>query len=160
MKNNNKGFTLVELLITVGLITIITIVSSDFLLNLVSSSVRIQNKATLEQNYSFITSKIVKLIQEADSVAITSSSEINITLDGVTQSVKLIGGTLVVNSTDFPLSYSGNLNISSDEAFAFISSSNPQQIKIKLKFNLDSETKLGADQDFERIVTVRKSYKN
>jgi prepilin-type N-terminal cleavage/methylation domain-containing protein len=155
---NNKGFTLIELLVTLGLITIITIVSSDFLLNLVSASVRIQNKATLEQNYSFISSKLVKMIEEADEVTIINSRKITIILEGVGYNVELKDGQILIN--DVKLSSAENVSISSDEAFKFFRSSNPEQIAIKLIFDVDSGSRIGATQNFERIVTVRKSYKN
>lgn len=156
--NNNKGFTLVELLVTLGLITIISIVSSDFLINLVSASVRIQNKATLEQNYSFISSKLVKMIEEADEVSIGNSGKITINLEGVSYPVELKDGQILINN--IKLSSAENVSISSEEAFKYTRTSNPEQIMIKLKFDVDSGSRIGATQNFERIVTVRKSYKN
>lgn len=155
---NNSGFTLVELLVTLGLITVITFMSSDFLLNLVSASVRIQNKATLEQNYSYISSKLIKMIEEADSVTVTNG-KINISLDGTNYVVELKDGQLEMN--DLEISSASNLKISSEEAFSYFRSSNPVQIVIKLNFEVDAgSTTIGASQEFERIVTVRKSYNN
>ena len=154
----NSGFTLVELLVTLGLITVITFMSSDFLLNLVSASVRIQNKATLEQNYSYISSKLIKMIEEADSVTVTNG-KINISLDGTNYVVELKDGQLEMN--DLEISSASNLKISSEEAFSYFRSSNPVQIVIKLNFEVDAgSTTIGASQEFERIVTVRKSYNN
>lgn len=155
---NNSGFTLVELLVTLGLITIITIVSSDFLLNLVSASVRIQNKATLEQNYSYISSKLVKMIEEADDVSIVNSSKIVIILDGVSYTTELKNGQITINDT--LISSTDNLTISSTEAFKLTRSSNPEQLRIFLDFSVDPGTNIGATQTLERIVTVRKSYKD
>jgi prepilin-type N-terminal cleavage/methylation domain-containing protein len=154
---DNSGFTLVELLVTLGLITVITFMSSDFLLNLVSASVRIQNKATLEQNYSYISSKLIKMIEEADSVTVTNG-KINISLDGTNYIVELKDGQLEMNNLE--ISSASNLKISSDEAFSYFRSSNPVQIVIKLNFEVDAGSTIGASQEFERIVTVRKSYNN
>jgi hypothetical protein len=132
--------------------------SSDFLLNLVSASVRIQNKATLEQNYSYISSKLIKMIEEADSVTVTNG-KINISLDGTNYVVELKDGQLEMN--DLEISSASNLKISSEEAFSYFRSSNPVQIVIKLNFEVDAgSTTIGASQEFERIVTVRKSYNN
>jgi len=158
MLKNNKGFTLVELLVTIGLITVIVVISSDFLLNLVSATVRIQNKATLEQNYSFITSKLVKLTQEADDIELINSGKVIVYNNNLPYLIELKDGELLINNT--PLSYTDSLVISSTEAFSLNSSSNPIQLKIKLNFDIDSSSSRSATQNFERIVTVRKSYKN
>jgi prepilin-type N-terminal cleavage/methylation domain-containing protein len=160
---NNSGFTLVELLVTIGLLTVITIVSSDFLLNLVSASVRIQNKATLEQNYSYISSKLVKMIEEADDVSIVNSSKMVIILDGISYTVELKNGQITIN--DILISSTENLTISSSspdstDAFRYSRSANPEQIGLLLKFTVDSGSKIEATQTLERIVTVRKSYKD
>ncbi len=155
---NNSGFTLVELLVTLGLLTIITIVSSDFLLNLVSASVRVQNKATLEQNYSYISAKLVKIIEESEDVSLVNSSKIIAVLEGVTYTVELKNGQITIN--DILISSTDNLSISSTEAFKLVRSSNPKQLRIFLNFAVDSGSNIGATQTLERIVTVRKSYKN
>jgi prepilin-type N-terminal cleavage/methylation domain-containing protein len=153
---NNKGFTLVELLVTLGLITIITFLSSDFLINLVSSSVRIQNKASLEQSYSLTAAKLVKMIEEADNVSISSATKMIIVLEGVSYTVDLLRGQVLINNIS--ISSADNLLVSqigNQSAFSFVRSSNPQQIKLNLKFSIGDEV-----QELERIVTVRKSYKN
>jgi len=155
---NNKGFTLVELLVTLGLLTVITIVSSDFLLNLVSASVRIQNKATLEQNYSFISSKLVKMIEEADDVSVLNSSKALILLEGISYEIELKNSQILINN--LPITSSDNVSLSSTEVFKFERTSNPEQVRIKLRFDVDAGSNIGASQDFDRIVTVRKSYKN
>jgi len=155
---NNKGFTLVELLVTLGLLTVITIVSSDFLLNLVSASVRIQNKATLEQNYSFISSKLVKMIEEADDVSVLNSSKALILLEGISYEIELKNSQILINN--LPITSSDNVSLSSTEVFKFERTSNPEQVRIKLRFDVDAGSNIGASQDLERVVTIRKSYKN
>ena len=68
-KNHNKGFTLVELLIVILLLTVIAVISSDMVINLTSTSTKIQNKLNLEEDYTFLNSKLTKIIQDADDIS-------------------------------------------------------------------------------------------
>lgn len=161
---NNKGFTLVELLVTIGLVAVITIFYADFLINLVNASVKIQNKSLVEQNYTFVTTKLTKMIQEADSVEILSPSKIKIFLNSQIITIELVSNSLVFNenNTNYPLVSSQSLTITSNnDAFSFVSTANPQQVRVKLNFIVDpNNEKLRASQEFDRTITVRKSYKN
>lgn len=162
---NNKGFTLIEMVITITLIAVIVVISSDFILNLISSSIKIQNADTLEQNYSFISNKLVKMIQEADSVTIVNPTKIQINLYGTLYEVEVKSGGIYLNSalvTDpNTISIGAAQGNSNNDIFSYISSSNPQQVKIKLLFSIDANlgSKYAVSQGLERIATVRKSYK-
>ena len=72
---NNKGFTLVEMLITLAIISIILVVSSEFLINLVNSSVKIQSRNEVEQNYNFIITKMAKMLQDSTNVTLDPQNE-------------------------------------------------------------------------------------
>ena len=98
-KISNQGFTLVELLISVGLIAVILVVSIQFLLNLVSNSVRIQNRIDVEQNANFISAKITKLISDANSATLNSSSKVTFITNGVTYALELKNGVLYLQNT-------------------------------------------------------------
>jgi hypothetical protein len=79
-----------------------------------------------------------------------------IVLEGVSYTVDLLNGQVLIN--DISISSADNLLVSqivNQSAFSFVRSSNPQQIKLNLKFSIGDEV-----QELERIVTVRKSYKN
>jgi len=155
---NNKGFTLIELLVSVVVVGVIMIVSSDFLINLLSASTAIQSKVTLEQNYSFVTTKLTKLIQEADSATLVNSNNLILSVNKITYNIKLTNSEILINNT--PITNIGSVQITSDRAFQIINQSNPVQIKIKLDLKNNMGTKAEATQNFERIVTLRKSYKN
>jgi|APCry1669188879_1035177.scaffolds.fasta_scaffold87869_2 prepilin-type N-terminal cleavage/methylation domain-containing protein len=166
-KISNQGFTLVELLISVGLISVILVVSIQFLLNLVSNSVRIQNRIDVEQNANFISAKITKLISDANSATLNSSSKVTFITNGVTYALELKNGVLYLQNTLDTSVLASPLNDSSiiisgvnTIPFELSTTTNPQQLKMKLKFEIGSGTNLGASQNIEKIITIRKSYKN
>jgi prepilin-type N-terminal cleavage/methylation domain-containing protein len=153
---NNSGFTLVELLVTLGLISIILVVSSEFLINLVNTSVKIQSKNEVEQNYNFIVTKMTKIIQDSNSVVL-EGSELVATKDGVDYRFALVGNSLTLNG--LKLSSISVLPITNTSVFAIISD-NPQQVKVNLMVEKDAGTKFESSQEIKRTITLRRSYKN
>lgn len=168
----NKGFTLVELLITIALIAVISIISSDFLINMVATSVSVQNKADVEQTYSFVTTKLVKLLEEADTVEVNNTNNFNqitLTADQRTYVIRLNttqnpqNQLLIGSSIDTLKPINTNtrvkiLNIPNTENFSYKNTSNPIQIALNLRFEVAGD--LSSAQEVSRVVTVRKSYIN
>lgn len=177
MKMINKGFTLVELLVTLAVISIVVVVSSDFFFNLIDTSVRVQNRNQVEQDYNFVATKITKLVQDANSIEILDyGNQLNIIFPDKTivlkyyeqdQTIKM--GNFVNDSiTDESLLVSSGVKITkktvggdSKPIFESISpSSNPQQLRLTMVFNKDKGIKFEFSSTLERTITVRKSYKN
>ena len=152
----NSGFTLVELLVSLGLISIIVVVSSEFLINLVNTSVKIQSKNEVEQNYNFIITKMTKIIQDSNSV-VMEGSDLIANKDGVEYRFSLNDDNLLLNG--LPLSSIQVLTITNKPAFDIISE-DPQQVKINLLVEKDAGTKFESSQEVQRTITLRRSYKN
>ncbi len=152
----NSGFTLVELLVTLGLISIILVVSSEFLINLVNTSVKIQSKNEVEQNYNFIVTKMTKIIQDSNSVVL-DGSDLVASKDGVDYRFALVGNSLTLNGLE--LSSLSVLQITNTSVFSIISN-NPQQVKINFRIEKDAGTKFESSQEVKRTITLRRSYKN
>ena len=152
----NSGFTLVELLVSLGLISIIVVVSSEFLINLVNTSVKIQSKNEVEQNYNFIITKMTKIIQDSNSV-VMEGSDLIANKDGVEYRFSLNDDNLLLNG--LPLSSIQVLTVANKPAFDIISE-NPQQVKIDLLIQKDAGTKFQSSQEVQRTITLRRSYKN
>ena len=153
---NNYGFTLVELLITLALTSIIVVVSSEFLINLVNTSVKIQSRNDVEQDYNFMTTKLTKMIQDSRNVSF-SQSVLTFTL-----------GTTVYNLT-FNASGDALLNgiklnnidiepLANSDFIKFNSSASVQNVELNFRLIKDANNKFRSYQDVERIITVRKSY--
>ncbi len=152
----NSGFTLVELLVTLGLISVILVVSSEFLINLVNTSVKIQSKNEVEQNYNFIVTKMTKIIQDSNSVVL-DGSDLVASKDGVDYRFALVGNSLTLNGLE--LSSLSVLEITNSSVFSIISA-NPQQVKINFLIEKDTGTKFESSQEVKRTITLRRSYKN
>jgi len=159
MKNiNNKGFTLIELLVVVLLLTVITVISSDMVISMTSTSTKIQNKILLEQDYSFLDAKLTKLIKDADSVTYNSvTNELSIIYLTKTYVLKyddlqkniLLDGLLL---TDSEIGMSSPFSVS-------ISGINPQVVTISFGLSKDfANPKLKTQSTFEKIITLNKTY--
>lgn len=153
---NNQGFTLVELLITLALTSIIIVVSSEFLINLVNTSVKIQSRNEVEQDYNFLTTKLTKMIQDSGNVSYSidtlsfnlGTTPYNLKFDA--NSNILLNG-IQLNSVDIEPLPNANL-------IQFNSSTSVQNVQLNFRVIKDANTKFRSYQDAERIITIRKSY--
>jgi prepilin-type N-terminal cleavage/methylation domain-containing protein len=172
---NSKAFTLVELLISLGILAVISIISSQILVTLVSTSVNIQKKNEIELQYSFISQKMIKIIGDGTLASVSSGGNILEISQGSTKTcfgvdngvieMQLIQSTancpVSSNSSYVPLNNKAKIEITTQgnqAPFLIVSNSNPIQVRILFKVEdaLDSNT----FQLFERIVTLRKTYKS
>lgn len=64
---NSKGFTLVELLVVVVILTIITALSSEFIITMLGVAVKTNNKTSVEEDYTFMDLKLTKIIQDSST---------------------------------------------------------------------------------------------
>jgi len=173
MKNllkNNQGFTLVELLIVVLLITVISIISSDMIISLTSTSAKIQNKISLEEEYSFLNAKLTKLIQDADSVVADTESgnpRLVIKYPLITYYLVYKQNNLFLRDT---LSVSEELQISEAEIGKFetgslpnikmeVTGTNPSVVYISFRISKDfNNPRLKTEIKFEKRITLNKTY--
>jgi len=153
---NNYGFTLVELLITLALTSIIVVVSSEFLINLVNTSVKIQSRNDVEQDYNFMTTKLTKMIQDSRNVSY-SQGVLTFTLGTTVYKLTfnssgdaILNGVKLNNVAIEPLPNS--------DFIKFNSSSSVQNVQLSFRIIKDADNKFRSYQDVERIITVRKSY--
>jgi prepilin-type N-terminal cleavage/methylation domain-containing protein len=157
MKKINKGFTLVELLITLGVLSIIMIVSSEFLINLVNTSVKIQSKNEVEQNYNFIVTKITKMLQDSTSVSMDGEN-ITFVLNSKNYSLQLNAtADLLLNGSQ--ISSAKIIEFPNQNIFKIVNQ-DPVQVNLNFQIIKDAGTKYESSQKVERIITLRRSYKN
>jgi len=157
MKRFNKGFTLVELLITLGVLSIIMVVSSEFLINLVNTSVKIQSKNEVEQNYNFIVTKITKMLQDSTSVSMDGEN-ITFVLNSKNYSLQLNStADLLLNGSQ--ISSADIIEFPNQNIFKIVNQ-DPVQVNLNFQIIKDAGTKYESSQKVERIITLRRSYKN
>jgi len=76
---NKAGYTLIELLIVIGLIGITIGVTGDIVLSLIRSYAKTQATNELERSTNFVVSKIEKEFKNATSIASVSGNELEFT---------------------------------------------------------------------------------
>lgn len=146
---NQKGFTLIEMIIVVVLLAITVGMTSDILISLVRSNTKTQVLNEIEQQANFVSLKIEKELRDALSVDDLNTSAINLTFtrrDNVDITYTCndcdSGGTAgtitrVVGGSSDPLTYNGSPGgvdvVCTGACFSLISSS-PQVVKINMEF--------------------------
>lgn len=164
----NKGFTLVELLVVVLILSIVVVISSDMIISLFSASAKIQNKIDVEGDFTFLNVKLDKLIKDADSVSLDSTGKVltifypattyTLTYNNTDFGLYLNGEKL--NNTDLGFNYNDPANVNQNASFEMlILGTSPQQVRLKFSLGKDiGNVRLKAYQKFEKIITLTKTY--
>ncbi len=158
MRLNNKGFTLVELLVVVLLITVVSVISSDMIISLTSTSTKIQNKISLEEEYSFLNVKLTKLIQDSDSVSYNSvSKKLSIVYPTKTFTLSFIESSSMLVLDNIQLTDS---EIGKSAPFVLtVTGTNPQVVYISFGISKDfNNSRLKTEVKFEKRITLNKTY--
>lgn len=95
-----SGFTLMELLIYIAILSIMTVIVADTFIMLTKGQGNIQAKSELNSNLSFSLEKIKRDVASADDLTVpftagSSAAELNLVIDGNTVNYSVIGGRLV-----------------------------------------------------------------
>jgi hypothetical protein len=131
---------------------------SEFLINLVNTSVKIQSKNEVEQNYNFIVTKLTKMLQDSTSVSKLDDKNISFVLNSKNYSLLLNStGDLLLNGSQ--ISSAEIVKLPNQEEI-FGVGGDPVQVKLNFQIIKDARTKYESSQKVERIITLRRSYKN
>ena len=166
--NSQKGFTLLELVIVIGLMALTVGVTGDILLSLVRSYTTTQIETELEQNANFVLLKLEKELRNAESVSEISDSSLSFFIkDANNSEVKVVysvtNGVVTrqvgAGSLD-TLTNTSNSNgvlVNCSPCFSRVGSAPPDIIKISMEFDTKSSN-INAPVTVENTIIVRKSY--
>lgn len=142
LKNHQKGVTIIELLVYVGLLSMFMIVLLDVFTSILGAKVESQSTSGVSQDTRYILSKLTYEINNADSISAPANF-------GVTaNSLTLVDGA---NSYTYSLDGAGNLNI--------ISAAGTQRLNgADTKITDISFTKLGNAGVIDNKPTIRVSF--
>lgn len=122
-------------------------------ITLTSTSAKIQNKIFVEEDFTFFSTKITKIIQDANRVSLSGQFLKIYQSDGTILTLAPQNGLLTLNGESlFNSSISGYKVSVSD-------SSNPQQVTIEFTIGRDiGNPRMESSTYFKKIITVNKTY--
>lgn len=117
-KIKQKGFTLVELVVYMGIFTILLFVLTSLFTSMLDTQLETNSLSSVQQDNRFIMTRLTRDIQAADSITIpatigASTSNLEIVINGATYTYSLAGdnltlvnglGTNVLNNFDTSIS--------------------------------------------------------
>ncbi len=99
-KKFQKGITIVELLVYVGLLSIFMLVLVDVFVTILNNKLETESISTLNQDTRYIYSRLAYDIANADTASIPSSNSLNLVSNGVSYSYVSDGsGNLLLNGS-------------------------------------------------------------
>jgi len=172
-KNNQKGFTLIEMLLVVLLLALTVGLTSDMLLSLIRSNTKTQVINEIEQQANFVTLKLEKELRDAlDASIVEAGNSLMITLRSGSQvTYRLNGGVLqrrvggvgsFVNLTSNSSPGGVRVSCSTPSPCFNVIGANPKAVVTRLIFN---QAQVGAgptykgDVKIESTITIRGDYR-
>lgn len=138
-----RGVTLIEMLVYMGLLSIIILVLSDIFSSVVSVQLESESASSIDQDGQYITSRFMYDMNRASSILSPANlgettSSLSLRIDGVDNSYSIIGNNLVFNDgSESNLLNSFNTNISN---VSFIRIGNLARSTITMSFTVTSKT--------------------
>lgn len=168
--NSQKGFTLVELVVVVGLIALTVGVTGDIILSLVRSYSRTQIETEVEQNANFAFQKIEKEIRNAERIDSITGGGTTLNFTYKDASDVDIPVTYAVTSGELRRTEGANtdiLSVNSGTDQVTVScgattcfqllQSNPDILQIHMEFD-PTNTTIAMPLIIENTIIVRKTY--
>ncbi len=170
--NNQKGFTLIEMLLVVLLLALTVGLTSDMLLSLIRSNTKTQVINEIEQQANFVTLKLEKELRDAIDANINTDNSLVITLRSNSQVTYQINENNVLQRKLGSAGSFVNLTSSSspggvrvtcvDPSPCFdVTDSNPKTVVTRLLFRqaqVEAGPTYSGDVKIESTITIRGDY--
>ena len=99
---NNSGFTLTELLVYMGIFSIILVIITQMFVSILQAKLDTQSTGSVEQDSRFLVQRFIYDLQRATAITSPASGQSNsltLTINGQPYTYQLTGTNLLVNST-------------------------------------------------------------
>lgn len=131
-----KGFSLIELTITVGLLSLLAISISALVLSTVLSSYRLRNIVHVKEVGNYVTTQIERIIRNARSVTTCKNDSLTIiNQDNNLTTIQLTGNSIASSSASLTPS---DITVSNFTLSCIPTSSNPQLVQISFTLQANS----------------------
>ncbi len=161
--NNQKGFTLIEMLLVVLLLALTIGLTGDMLLSLIRSNTKTQVMNEIEQQANFVTLKLEKELRDAlDASTSSDNNSLTIKLRSNIDVIYRLNSGILERSIDAGTTYvpltskasPGGVVVSCNTTCFQIIGNNPQVVKTDLKFD---QAQTGAGPTYRGDVTINSS---
>lgn len=157
-----QGFTLVELLIYIGLLMVMLLIFTEILTTIIESQIRSTNTSNVADDGRYIYSRLIYDVGRAEAIIDPSyfgstSAKLELKIDGNVATYSATNGTLELTDTTGTRSLSGYGTRITDLLFTKVGSSSAHET-VRLNFtitgNVDKEGVVDI-QDFQTTVGLR-----
>lgn len=158
MKTNNKAFTLIELLLFLGLFTIILGVLTNLFSVIIDTQAEVQSTSAVENDSKFITTRIIYDIHRATDISTPASlgaqsSTLSLLIDGNTYVYSLNNGNLLLTSGSQSNALNSNLTQVTNISFRRLGNVGGKHT-IQLQFTLEDRNETAAGTEIKTINTT------
>lgn len=160
-QRSSKGFTLVEMLVYMGLLSIFLVVQMDILVSVLETTRSSEANSSVAQDGRFILSRLGYDIQRASAITSpasvgSSSNTLTLTIGGVSHSYALTSGNLVLTNNLGSNNLNSNQTTVSAVNFTKIGSSTRETVKLEFAVGSVTQTQAGAEmRQFDLTVGKR-----
>ncbi len=154
-KNIISGFTLIEIILYVGIITIVFGSIVPFAWNVIRGGVKSATQQNVDANSGFISEKIKYEIRNASGITSVTANSISLTnfAPDTSTVIDLSGGRVRINKNG-----AGNVNISSDDVtvtdLTFTNNSSGDNLTKNIGYTL-TVTMSGSRQEYQSTLSLR-----
>lgn len=154
----HRGTTLVELLLYLGLVTILLGVLTQIFVSILDIQLSSEATSSVETDSRFILSRLTHDIQRSDSISIpgalgTQSDNLQMTINGISYSYSVINDDLVLTRATDTYQVNGYDTTVSDVTFTRIGNSDGNET-IQVVFKATSKTLVNGEHEAKTLQTT------
>lgn len=155
---NNKAFTLIELVLFMGLFTVILGVLTNLFSVIVDTQAEVESTSAVENDSKFITARLMYDIQRAENITMPASlgaqsSTLSLTIDGETYQYAVVNGDLQLSADSQTDVLNGSLTQISAITFQRFGNIGGKHA-IRVNFTIDSRNETAAGEESKQIETM------
>ena len=140
-QTSNKGFTLVELLIYMGLLTVMVLIFTEIFISITDTLLGSQNTSNVADDGRYIYSRFIYDVNRADSIASpsafgSSSASMTLVINGVSNTYSATDGSLMVTNPSGSYKLNGHGSTVTDLLFTKVGTASAKDT-VRMNFTIN-----------------------